>query len=137
MLFRKHKYSTKYRRLLLPLLLSFSLFLGCRDSQDAHNKAGSFESGYIVYNLNWHGNGVESVLNTFFPSELKLYFSKPNMRMEVTTMGGVGRVVFLLNTKKGDGTAQHAPLYAIGRQGLDNRPRNQHLRKGVDGNGID
>lgn len=111
MLFREHKYPTKHWSLFLPVLFIFFLLLGCRDSQDAHNKAGSFENGYIVYNLNWHGNGVESVLNTFFPSELKLYFSKPNMRMEMTTMGGVGRVVFLLNTKKGDG---HVMVSVVG-----------------------
>jgi len=111
MLFREHKYPTKHWSLFLPVLFIFFLLLGCRDSQDAHNKAGSFENGYIVYNLNWHGNGVESVLNTFFPSELKLYFSKPNMRMEMTTMGGVGRVVFLLNTKRGDG---HVMVSVVG-----------------------
>ena len=96
---------------MFALLFISLLFSGCRDVNDPSNKGDKFESGYILYKLNWHGNGVESVLSTFFPSELKLYLSKPNLRMEMTTMGGVGRVVFLLNTKKGDG---HVMVSVVG-----------------------
>lgn len=84
-------------------LFSFLLLFGCQEPGETQSNVEKFESGYVIYNLAWHGSGVESVFNAFFPSELKVYFSKPYVRMEMSTMGGVGRAVFLLNTKKGEG----------------------------------
>ncbi len=91
---------------LLVVLLSFLLIgglWGCHGGQDKAADEGCEGSGYIVYKLHWHAAGAESVFNTIFPSELKLYFSKPHLRMEMASMGGIGKAVFLLNTLSGEG----------------------------------
>lgn len=111
MLFKKYSFRLTLGRCWWALLPIFTLFFGCRDANQPTNANGKFESGYIRYKLNWHGNGVEPVLGTFFPSELKLYLAKPYIRMEMTSMGGIGRFVFILNTKKGEG---HVMVSVVG-----------------------
>ncbi len=76
---------------------------GCSDVLDKATDGGSGKSGYVTYKLQWHAPGSEAFLNSIFPSELVLYFDKPNLRMEMSSMGGIGKAVFLLNTRTGEG----------------------------------
>ncbi len=91
----------------LSLLLFFvgvsASFFSCKEVQERATDGASNKSGCITYKLQWHAPGSEVFLNSIFPSELVLYFDKPNLRMEMSSMGGIGKAVFLLNTLSGEG----------------------------------
>lgn len=96
----------KLVRICLPLLAAVFLFyISCNEGRLARDTKEEFESGYITYKLHWYTttNGIESVISSLLPTELRMYISKPYLRMEMASLGGVGSAVFLINTKKGEG----------------------------------
>ena len=84
------------------LLLAIALVGGSCNNPNTSSGANA-ASGYVVYKLHWRGLESESLLGSLIPSELKLYFSQPNIRMEMSSLGGIGRATCLLNTTNGDG----------------------------------